>query len=174
MAITAGQIVFMQGNASDCWDMKILTPEQGDLFYFDGTNLNVLAHGTAGQYLKTGGHAANPSWESRPPAKRVYSTTSLATLTPEIASYDLFHLTAQAEALTIANHSTSTPTDGEQMKIRLLDNGTPRAITYGTNYVAKAGVALPTTTIASKNLEMMFEWNANLSKWNLMATGQEA
>jgi len=64
MAITAGQIVFMQGNASDCWDMKILTPEQGDLFYFDGTNWNVLAHGTAGQYLKTGGHAANPSWDS--------------------------------------------------------------------------------------------------------------
>lgn len=64
MAITAGQIVFMQGNASDCWDMKILTPEQGDLFYFDGTNWNVLAHGTSGQYLKTGGHAANPSWDS--------------------------------------------------------------------------------------------------------------
>lgn len=106
--------------------------------------------------------------------KRVYTNTSVATLTPEIDTYDLFHLTAQAAALTIANHSTSTPTDGEQMKIRLLDNGTARALTFGTNYVAKAGVALPTTTVISKNMEMLFEWNGNLSKWNLMAIGQEA
>jgi len=64
MAITAGQLVLMQGNASDAWDMKILTPEQGDLLYFNGTDYVFLNHGTAGQYLKTGGHAANPSWDT--------------------------------------------------------------------------------------------------------------
>ncbi len=104
--------------------------------------------------------------------KRVYSTTSLATLTPEIANYDIFVLTAQAAALTIANHSTSVMADGEMILIRILDNGTAQTITFGTDYVAYAGVALPTTTTASKRMEMLFEWHANLGKFNLVWVGQ--
>lgn len=105
---------------------------------------------------------------------RVYSTTSTATLTPEIDTYDVFHVTAQAEAITIANHSTSTPADGEVILIRFLDNGTARAISHGTNYVAKNGSALLTTTTLGKNSTELFEWNANLSKWNLLASATEA
>jgi hypothetical protein len=77
-------------------------------------------------------------------------------------------------ATTINNKSTSTPADGERMEIRFLDNGTARALTWGTDYVAKGGNALPSTTILSKNLACLFEWNANLTKWNLMAVAQEA
>lgn len=105
---------------------------------------------------------------------RVYTATNNASLTPEIDTYDVFHLTAMSAATTINNHSTSTPADGEIIEIRFLDNGTARALTWGTNYVAKAGVALPTTTTLSKNLTCLFEWNANLSKWNLMFSGVEA
>jgi hypothetical protein len=105
--------------------------------------------------------------------KRAYSTTSTATLIPEIATYDVFHLTAQAAALTIANHSTSTPTSSEMILIKILDNGTAQTISFGTNYVAKAGVALPTTTVAGKNMTMLFMWDSNLSKYNLLALGQE-
>jgi len=43
-------------------DIADITPEQGDILYFDGTNWVSLAHGTAGQLLKSGGHGANPSW----------------------------------------------------------------------------------------------------------------
>lgn len=35
---------------------------QGDLFYFNGTNIVRLAAGTDGQYLKTQGAGANPTW----------------------------------------------------------------------------------------------------------------
>jgi len=62
MAISAGDIVIVQGNASDGWDMKIVPGEQGDILYFNGTNWTKLGHGTDGQYLKTKGHAANPEW----------------------------------------------------------------------------------------------------------------
>ena len=106
--------------------------------------------------------------------KRVYSTTSLSTLTPEIANYDIFVLTAQATALTIANHSTSVMADGEMILIRILDNGTAQTISFGTDYVADAGVALPTTTNISKRMEMLFEWHANLSKFNLVWLGQQS
>ncbi len=105
---------------------------------------------------------------------RVYSTTSTATLTPEIDTYDVFTLTAQAAALTIANHSTSTPTDGEQMRIRVKDNATARAISFGSNYSAAGGIALPTTTTISKQMTMGFEWYASLSKWVLVALAEEA
>lgn len=105
---------------------------------------------------------------------RVYSAANNASLTPEIDTYDIFHLTAMSAATTINNKSTSTPADGELMQFRFLDNGTARGLSWGTDYVAKAGVALPTTTVLSKNLTLLFEWNANLTKWNLIASGQEA
>lgn len=40
----------------------ILGSTQGDLLYRNGTVWTVLAPGTAGQVLKTGGAAANPAW----------------------------------------------------------------------------------------------------------------
>lgn len=104
---------------------------------------------------------------------RVYTAANNASLTPEIDTYDVFHLTAMSANTTINNHSTSTPTDGEQMRLRFLDNGTARTLSWGTAYVAKGGIALPTTTILSKNLEVGFEYNNNLAKWNLLASAQE-
>lgn len=35
---------------------------QGDVFYYNGTNVVRLAAGTSGQFLKTNGASANPSW----------------------------------------------------------------------------------------------------------------
>lgn len=109
---------------------------------------------------------------------RIYTTSSIAgtpgVLTPEIDTYDYFEITAQAAALNIANHSTSSPTGGESIVIAITSDATPRALTYGTNYVAKGGVALPSTTVASKTTTLGFKWNAGLTKWNLLAVGQEA
>jgi len=104
---------------------------------------------------------------------RVNSQASTATLIPEIDTYDVFRITALAVALNIANHSTSTPVDGEQIKISILDNGTSRALTFGTNYVAKGGVIPPSTTLPGKNLTLILEWNANLSKYNLLFMARE-
>lgn len=105
---------------------------------------------------------------------RVYTATNNASLTPEIDTYDVFHLTAMSANTTINNHSTSTPADGEIMTFRCLDNGTARTLTFGSAYVAKGGIALPTTTTISKNMSFLFEYNSNLTKWNLIALTQEA
>lgn len=104
---------------------------------------------------------------------RSYSALSYTTLTPNLANYNDYEITAQAEALTIAN-VLGTPVQGDKLMIKILDNGTARAITFWTDYVAKAGVALPTTTVVSKWLTIWFAYNAGLSKWNLLATWQEA
>lgn len=105
--------------------------------------------------------------------KRAYSTTSLSTLTPEIDTYDMFSLTALAHALDIANHSTSTPTAGDCILVNITPDATPRALTYGTNYVAYSGVALPTTTVASKKMQMLFIW-LPVGKYSISWVGNEA
>lgn len=65
---------------------------------------------------------------------------------------------------TIANPS-GTPTDDQLLRFRILDNGTGRTISYGTQFKA-FGSALPTTTVASKTLILACRWDAGLSKWN--------
>ena len=105
--------------------------------------------------------------------KRVDAQASTNTITPEISAYDVFVRTAQAHDLVINNHSTSTPNDGDMMLFEILSDATPRAISFGNKYVAKAGVPLPTTTVASKNISFLVIWRADLSQWNLLWAGQE-
>ncbi|MBF0270311.1 MAG: hypothetical protein HQL44_17155 [Alphaproteobacteria bacterium] len=44
-------------------DIAGLTLAQGDVLYFDGTNIVNLGPGTSGQFLKTQGASANPIWD---------------------------------------------------------------------------------------------------------------
>lgn len=106
--------------------------------------------------------------------KRVQSVSDAATITPAGDSDDCVDITAIAQAFTIAN-PTGTPTNFQTLVIRIKDNGTARAITWGNGYVA-GGVALPTTTVLSKILTLGFIYNTanTLNKWQLVASAQEA
>lgn len=101
----------------------------------------------------------------------IQAVTSSATVTPTFAN-DQVNITAQAAALNLAN-PTGTAQDGWGIAIRIKDNGTARAITYGTNYRA-IGVTLPTTTVASKTLYLGCVWNAADTKLDVVAVAQEA
>lgn len=105
--------------------------------------------------------------------QRVQSVSDAATITPNADSDDAVDITAIAQAFTIANAS-GTPTNFQRLTIRIKDNGTARAITWGTDYVA-GGVALPSTTVLSKILTLGFIYNTanSLNKWQLVASAQE-
>jgi hypothetical protein len=103
--------------------------------------------------------------------RRVDSVTSTATYTFDTDSYDSAKITAQAAALTIANPS-GTPTGMQPILIRIKDNGTARALSYGTQWRA-IGVTLPTTTVVSKTLYIGGFWNSDDSKVDVTAVGQE-
>lgn len=104
--------------------------------------------------------------------KRAGSTTSTSTLTYDSDTYDVYTLTAQAAALTLANPS-GTPTDGQSIMMRFKDNGTARALTWSGSQWRAIGLTLPTTTTISKWLYALAVWQAADSKWDVIAVGQE-
>lgn len=103
---------------------------------------------------------------------RIQSVVSAATVTPDWDANDQVIITAQAAALVLANPSNSA-TIGQKMIIRIKDDGTPRAITYGTHYRA-LGVTLPVTTVASKTIYLGGIWNNADTKIDIVAVGEEA
>lgn len=120
---------------------------------------------TAAQ-IKT--HASSTSLPITP---REQTVISAATVTPT-ADNDIVTITAQAAALTLANPSGS-PVQGQGMVIRIKDNATARAISYGNQYRA-IGVTLPTTTVIGKTTYLSMIYNATDTKWDVLAVGQEA
>lgn len=103
---------------------------------------------------------------------RIQSVVSAATVTPSWDNDDEVQVTAQAVALILANIA-GTPTSGQKLIVRIKDNGTARAITYGANYRA-IGVTLPATTVLSKTLYLGIIRNSEDSKDDVIAVSQEA
>lgn len=135
------------------------------------TSVNpTLAQGEMGietdtKFFKFGdGTTAWTSLAYHVPATRSISTTSTATLTPNVNLYDLFVISAQAVALNISN-PTGTAILGNGFMIDIEDNGTARAITYGNLYTSTF-VTLPTTTILGKRMKLVFQYNG--TNWELL------
>lgn len=104
---------------------------------------------------------------------RVGSTASSATPTINTDSYDAYSITAQAAAITsFTTNLSGTPVNFQKLMIRIKDDGTARAITWGASFEAK-GVALPTTTVISKVLTVGFIYDTVTSKWGCVASAQE-
>lgn len=100
--------------------------------------------------------------------KRVGTAVTSATHTIDCDSYDVFTVTAQAGDVTFANPS-GTPVSGQTLVIRIKDDGTARAITWGANFRASSDLALPTTTILGKTLYVGFMWNSIDSRFDMLA-----
>lgn len=103
---------------------------------------------------------------------RTSTTTATATLTPDISSFDQYNLTAQDQALTVAA-PTGTPVDGNKLILRILDNGTARAITWNATYTA-IGTTLPTTTTANKMIYVGCIYNSTNTRWDVIAVTTQA
>jgi hypothetical protein len=104
---------------------------------------------------------------------RVNSVASAASaVTPDISAYDVYAFTAQAATLTI-NAPTGTPVDGNKLMFRILDNGTARTIAFNATFTAM-GVTIPTTTTANKTTYVGAAYNANNTRWDVIAVTTQA
>jgi hypothetical protein len=101
----------------------------------------------------------------------VQSVVTAATVTP-VAGNEEVVITAQAADFTIAN-PTGTWYQGQDLIIRIKDDGTGRAITWDSDYRA-IGVTLPTTTVANKLTYVGIIYNSTDSKWDILGVSQEA
>jgi hypothetical protein len=133
-------------------------------------SLGSVANDGTGDTLRAGGTKINANFtELYTP--QIQSVTSAATVTPTFNN-DMVKITAQAAALTLANWS-GTAVPGWGLAIRIKDNGTARAISFGTKYRA-IGVTLPTTTVISKTLYLGCIYNSDDDKIDVVAVAQEA
>jgi hypothetical protein len=148
--------------------------------------------GTSGGLLQTNGSGVT-SWTT-PVSGSLVGTTGTQTLTnkritPRVSSaasitsplavnsdnFDQYCATAQAANLTISADA-GTPTDGQRLIFRFLDNGTPRTLTWTSGALGyrAVGITLPTTTTASKTTYVGFIYNAASNIWDGVATSTEA
>ena len=99
--------------------------------------------------------------------RRVVAVTQSATPSINTDSTDVASITGLAQAITSVG-VTGTPVDGDLLMIRITDDGSARAISWGSSFEAST-VALPTTTVASTMLVIGFMWNTATSKWRCIA-----
>jgi hypothetical protein len=105
--------------------------------------------------------------------KRVTTIVSNAEPTVNTDNCDVVTITALATAITsMTTNLSGTPTNFQSLIIRIKDDGTARAITWGASFEAK-GVALPTTTTISKVLTVGLIYDTVTSKWGCVAVANE-
>jgi hypothetical protein len=100
---------------------------------------------------------------------RIGTTASTATPSIDCGLYDQYNITALAIAVTGVT-ITGTPTDGQKLMIRIKDNATSRAITWGASFSASGVAPLLTTTVASKTHLCSFLYDSVAVKWIAVAT----
>lgn len=100
------------------------------------------------------------------------SIASSATPTPTGSKFrNQLFITALAAAAAFGAPS-GTPANGNMLLIRVLDNGTARALTWNAIYDGFYD-DLPSTTVKGKTLYVLFVYNSEATKWELVAKQEE-
>ena len=114
------------------------------------------------------GKATTDTLTNKRITKRVGTTASSATPTPDSDSHDVYTVTALAEAATFGE-PTGTPTNGQSLIIRIKDNATARTLAFNAVYRFSTDIPAPTTTVLSKTMYLGFIYNSADSKWDCVA-----
>lgn len=104
----------------------------------------------------------------------VTAGTTTGSMTPTGDTADQYVMTGLTGAITIAVPS-GTPVNGQKLTLRILDNGTARAITWTTSAGGFRAInaALPTTTVISKVLYVGCIYNSTAALWDVVAVSQQ-
>jgi len=103
------------------------------------------------------------------------SGTTTGNQTPTGDASDQYIMTGLTGAITILAPS-GTPTEGQKLILRILDNGTARGITWTTSAGGYriVGTTLPTTTVANKTIYVGCIYNTTAGFWDVVAVTQQA
>lgn len=148
-----------------------LTAEEAGAIEFDGTD---LFYTTSTPTRRTVANlAAAQTFTNKRITKRVGTTASSTSLTIDSDSYDVYTVTALAGNITI-NAPSGTPTEGQELTIRIEDDGTSRTVTYNAAFRAcLSGTALISATTIGKEFYTKCIWNSSDSVWDIVAQTEE-
>ncbi len=133
-----------------------------------GTQEFKTLQGTSGRLTVT--HAAGTVTLDTLPAPRVNTVTSSATPSINVDTTDMFTITALAAAITsMTTNLTGTPVNGQRLTIRIKDDGTARAITWGASFVSSGVATLLATTVISKTHLVNLMYDSAAAKWVCVA-----
>lgn len=116
--------------------------------------------------------AGGVRWAAVPTAKGAFAEATNDEPTPDADTYSQYALTALDQAADFQN-PTGTFADGQKLIIRILDDSTPRALTWGAAYASR-GATLPSTTVAGKTHYIGLIYNTDLGTWDCVAATVEA
>lgn len=110
---------------------------------------------------------------------RLVTVTVHATPTYNTDNGDIFRIGVTGDLLDLAitsmtTNKSGTPAHGEMVEFEFLDDGTPRAITWGADFRSTSAGTLPTTTTASKLLRVLCQWDSADSKWDCVGVATES
>lgn len=92
-------------------------------------------------------------------------------VTPPSNTAGQFNVTAQGTLAFVA--PSGSPSDSQKLILRIVDDGTARAMTWNAIYRA-VGVTLPSTTIANKTTYVGCIYNSTSSTWDVVAVTTQA
>lgn len=96
---------------------------------------------------------------------RITAIVSNANPTVNTDLTDGVNITALAVNITsMTTNLSGTPDNFQSLVYRILDNGTARTISWGASFVAM-GASLPTTTVISTILTVVFSYDSVAAKW---------
>lgn len=129
-------------------------------------NGNLMTFPTSAQTIV--GRTSTDTLTNKRITRRLTTTNAPgATPTTNTDNVDIMNFTGLATAITsMTTNLSGTPVDGDMIEFRFTDNGTARAITWGASFGATT-VALPTTTVISTMLRVLFEHNGSI--WQCVA-----
>jgi hypothetical protein len=160
----------------DLHDLQTSGATNGDLIAFDSSdNIWKYSKTLNGNYVVNGnlnvtGTTTLNTLVVNNITPNVQTVSSSATVTPT-STNNLVVITGQTTTLTLAN-PTGVWSQGQDLIIRIKDNGTSRTINYGNNYRA-IGTTLPTSTTANKTIYLGIIYNSTDTKWDIVGVNIE-
>jgi hypothetical protein len=101
--------------------------------------------------------------------KRLTTVTFNAAPTYNTDNEDIFFMTLTGAVTNFSTNISGTPINGDMFMWQLIDNGTARALTWGASFGNTTNFSLPSTTVISTLLRVLFQYNSANSLWECIA-----
>lgn len=164
-AVFANEMYFGTSSANN---FRLMTTNTTRMTITSGGDVQIPTVGTSATSVMT--TEGVQTVKNKRNAKRVVITTQSATPTINTDNTDIAQITGLAQAITsMTTNLSGTPLAGDMLMIQITDNGTARAITWGSSF-ASTTVTLPTTTAISTMLRVLFQRNNANTAWDCIST----